>query len=85
MSRDEVSCDLQCEFLNPKFYNYTFREEEKPTICLFFYSDISGTPKINPKYVSDYKWFSINEISSLDLAFEHKEVLQKSAKEFVSE
>ena len=80
-SKDEVLGDLQCEFFSPNFYTYTFRYEEEPTICLFFFGDIKGTPKPNLKYVSEYNWFSIDEINNLELAFEHKEILQRFAKE----
>lgn len=76
-SKDEVNFDLQCEFVNSKFYTYLFREDETPTICLFFYGQIKGTPTVNQKYISECKWFSIEEINDIDLAFEHKKILQQ--------
>lgn len=84
-SKDEVQFDLQCEYVNSRFYTYTFRQDEKPTVSLFFYGQIKGTPIINPKYVSEYKWFSIDEIKKMNLAFEHKQMLQQFSKEFTSE
>jgi ADP-ribose pyrophosphatase YjhB (NUDIX family) len=80
-SKDEVNCDLNCEFVNPKFFTYSFSEEEKPTICLYFYGQIKGNITINPKYISEYKWFSIDEIKDLELAFGHKEMLLRFFKE----
>ncbi len=76
-SKDEVFCDIQCEFINPKFYKYVFREENKPTICLFFYGDIKGTPHPNREYVSNQRWFSLHEIKDMELAFEHKKILHE--------
>ncbi len=83
VSRDEVKCDLQCEFVNSKFYDYSFREKDL-SLCLFFYGQIKGTPVISPKYISDYKWFSLEEAQKLDLSFEHNEILEKFS-EFMSE
>nr|MBA4405313.1 hypothetical protein [Nanoarchaeum sp.] len=74
-SKEEVNCDLNCEFVNPKFFTYSYNEEEKPTICLYFYGQIKGNITINTKYISEYKWFSIEEIKDLELAFGHKEML----------
>lgn len=76
-SKDEVRGDIQCEFVNPKFYKYIFSEEEKPTLSLIFSGQIKGEPMVNTKYATDCKWFSIKEIENLDLAFEHKEMLQR--------
>ena len=84
-SNDEVLGDIKCEFTNSKFYTYIFSKGDRPTISLIFFGQIKGTPIINTKYVSDYKWFSIDEVRNLDLAFEHREILQQFFKEFISE
>lgn len=80
-SKDEVKADLNCNYSKPKFYSYSFREKDTPTVSLYFYGDIKGKPKVNPKYVSEARWFSIEEVKKLNLAFEHKKFFEKFVKE----
>ncbi len=78
--KQEVRADLNCEF-EPKFFTYYHENFGQPTVTLFFYGKIKGKPKITPKYVSEYKWFPIEEIKDLNLAFEHKEIFKELQKE----
>ena len=74
--KKEVQIDIGCDF-SPNFYNYNFAEFEAPTVTMFFHGSISGNIKPSPKHVEEYRWFSPDEIDNLDLAFDHKTVLQK--------
>ncbi len=80
----EVMGDINCKF-NPKFFIYNQEMFEVPTLTLFFYGKIEGTPVIIPKYVSEYKWFDKFEIKKLDLGFDHKVILNKYLKRFLPE
>ncbi len=42
----EVNADINCAF-NPTFFMYNAANFEVPTVTLFFYGSIQGTPKIN--------------------------------------
>jgi len=77
----EVLADINCEF-SPKFFTYNQETFEVPTITLFFYGTIQGTPKITPEYVSDYKWFDKKELSKLKLGFDHNLILKKYLKDY---
>lgn len=73
----EVKCDIGCDF-SPSFFNYFFQEPSAevniPTIIFAFYGNVRGIPKLNSKYVSDYRWFSSREIKKMKLAFIHNEI-----------
>ena len=77
----EVLADINCKF-NPNFLTYHQETFEVPSLTLFFYGKIEGTPRINPQNVSEYKWFDKKEIRKLDLGFEHKLILNEYLKRF---
>ena len=74
--KKEVKCDIDCEF-ESSFFTANYESREKPTITLFFTGQIKGEPKINPKYVSEFRWFAFDEAIKLDMAFEHKKILRE--------
>ncbi len=73
--RREVKCDLGCDF-EPEFLTYNYEDfYGKPSVVLYFKGKIRGSPTIDPKYVSEYRWFSLEQAKSLELGFDHKKVL----------
>jgi len=76
--KNEVAGDINCKF-EPKFFKYNCATFEVPTITLFFHGKIEGTPKITPKYVTEYRWFTIKEAKELKLAFDHNGILKEFA------
>ncbi len=72
----EVKADIHCEF-RPTFFTYNAQNFEVPTVTLFFSGTIQGTPKINPKYVSEFKWCSAKEVLGLKLGFDHMLIFKK--------
>lgn len=73
----EVKCDIDVEYQEPTFFQYQYDENPKPSVSLVFKGYISGTPSCNPLYVQEYKWFSIEEALSLDIAFSGAKVLSE--------
>ena len=78
--KGEVMCDVNCEF-EPHFFMYHAGMFEVPTVTLVFYGKITGEPKINEKYVSEYRWFDLKEAVKLKLGFDGKEILERFLKE----
>lgn len=73
----EVKCDLSCDF-TPTFLTYNYEDfYGKPSVVLYFTGTITGTPRIDPKYVSEYKWFSFSEAQQLELGYDHQKILRE--------
>ena len=71
----EVKSDLDCEF-EPAFLTYNYEDFfGKPSVVLYFIGKINGNPTIDPKYVSEYRWFSVEEAQDLELGFDQKKIL----------
>lgn len=77
----EVKFDLNTEFIIEKFLDYSFYTgREGPVVTLHFIGKIKGDIKLNTSQASEYKFFSKQEflkIDKKDIAFNHKEVLDK--------
>jgi len=71
----EVKGDINCDF-EPKFFTYNVEDFGIPTLALFYYGIIKGEPKITEKFVSDFRWFTINEAINIDLGFDNKNILK---------
>ncbi|MFH1770518.1 MAG: NUDIX hydrolase [archaeon] len=78
--KDEVYADLGVKY-NSKFFTLQYKEEDKPTICLYFIGKIIGNPKIrkDSKSIEEFKWIPVDEIFNLNLAFEDevKQIINK--------
>lgn len=78
----EVKGDIGCDFVGK--YSHTISINNDATIdkIIVYSGNIdSQEVKITKRLVSDYKWFSKEEILSLDiLAFEHLKILKKFIK-----
>jgi len=75
--KDEVRYDLNIDFSINSFFKYYFREDsDNAVLSLVFTGEINKEPKINKKSVLECKYFIENEIKDLELAFEHKTILQ---------
>ncbi len=80
--KQEVKCDIDCDF-HPNFFIYNYEKfENKPTVVLYFYGKINGKIKINPKYVLECDWFSIKEIRKMKLGFNHNKIIEEFLKKF---
>ena len=83
--QQEVKGDLSCEF-KPTFLTYNYENfEGKPSVVLYFIGKINGRPIINPKYVSEYRGFSVEEAKNLELGFDHKKILMEYVIPFLFE
>lgn len=79
----EVRCDLACKF-EPTFLTYNYEDFGKPSVVLYFTGTITGNPTIDPKYVSEYRWFTVDEASCLELGYDHKKILREYVIPFLS-
>ena len=76
-----VSCvrilKIEVEKFIGRYYN-TISPKKGIIISLPHYSKIvSGTPHVaQPEECSDVRWFSPEEVSSMDLAYDHKQILR---------
>jgi ADP-ribose pyrophosphatase YjhB (NUDIX family) len=73
--KDEVAYDLNCKFYPKSFFKNYFRDNEVPVLSLIYLGTIKEEPKINPSSVQEWAYFSKQEISNMDLAFEHKKIV----------
>ena len=73
----EVRYDFNIDFTINCFFNYYFRQDpDYSFLSLVFVGRIKEKPNINPKSVFEWGYFSEDEIRNLDLAFEHRTILQ---------
>ncbi len=78
--KQEVKCDLDCDF-HANFFTYAHENfENKPTVVLYFYGKINGKITLNPKYVLECKWFSIKELKHTKLGFDHNKIVEEFLK-----
>jgi len=77
-AREEIGCVIKVERFTGKYYDTKGRHPTKTSICLPHISKIiDGTPIVNqPEEISEVKWFSPNEIKSIELAYDHKKMLE---------
>ncbi len=65
---------------NISFFTLTFVKKPTPTLNLYFLVKLFGNPRIKKgsKSIQDYKWFPINDVLRLNLAFkEDKEIIKR--------
>ncbi len=77
--KKEVVGEINCVF-SPVFFTYSyndFSEYDLKSVNLFFYGEIEGTIKINPQTVLEYKWVPVEEAVTLNLGFDHSQILRK--------
>lgn len=73
----EVKEETNLEF-EPMFFNYydeIIRAERWHAVVLAFFGKFKGEEKVASGDVDDIKWFTIDEIKRLHLAFFHKEII----------
>jgi len=73
----EVKEETNLEF-EPVFFNYydeIIRAEIWHAVVLAFYGKFKGEEKTASEDVDDIKWFTMDEIKKLHLAFFHKEII----------
>ena len=74
---EEIGVEIEVEKFIGRYYN-TISPKKGIIISLPHYSKIvSGTPHVaQPEECSDVRWFSPEEVSSMDLAYDHKQILR---------
>lgn len=77
-AKEEIGCDIEVERFTGRYYDTKGRHPKKTSICLPHISKIiNGRPVANqPEEVSDVKWFSPGEIKAMELAYDHKKMLE---------
>lgn len=72
----EIKEELSCEIILMKYFkSYLYRLSNNILVrSVYFYGNIKGNIKINKELI-EFRWFNIDEIRSLDLAFNQKQVL----------
>lgn len=70
----EVYTDFSVKFTS-HFYTLKFGLDPDPTLYLYFHGEIVGEPRIreDTKTIKEMKWFPIDEILRMNLAFEEKD------------
>lgn len=76
---EEAGIEVEIIKFTGKFYDTPGRHPTKTVISLPFRTKIvSGTPKANqPEECSDVKWFTPKEVRVMELAYDHKQMLQE--------
>lgn len=75
---EKVGVDVDIIRFTGRYYDAHNRHPTKTMICLPHICKIkSGTPRANdPEEVADVRWFAPKEIQKLDMAYDHKQILQ---------
>lgn len=79
----EVAEETGLIFTDPTFLCFSdeiFPQYNFHAVALAFYGTASGTLRLMPEEVDEYGWFTIDEALSLQLAFNHEQLLQRYAK-----
>lgn len=71
--KEETNLKIHPKFF--KFFNEYHPNLDWHAIVLMFYSNVKGEIKINEE-VKEFRWFNKEEISDLEFAFDHKDILQ---------
>lgn len=76
-AKEEIGVEIEIKRFVGRFYN-TSHPLKKNVISLPFYSKIiSGTPHpAQPEECEDVKWFTPSEIRNMELAYDHKQILE---------
>ena len=75
--KEEVRIDLGADFSVDYFLKYYYSElDGEPVVILAYSGKIAGQPVLNPEAALECRYFSEEEIAALDLAFEHKKIIQ---------
>ena len=72
--KEETGLDFDPQFLC--YMDEIFRELKVHKVVIMFYGHAKGTVETDPVEVSGAGWYSFKEALSLDLAFEHRKVLE---------
>lgn len=77
-AKEEIGVDIEVIRFTGRYYDTLGRHPRKTVICLPHRCRIkSGEPKINqPEEVSDVRWFSPEDIRKMELAYDHKKILE---------
>ena len=75
---EEVGVNIKVVKFTGRYYDSPGRHPKKTVICLpHICRIISGEPNVNqPEEVSEVRWFRPEEIRSMELAYNHKKMLE---------
>lgn len=75
---EEIGVEIEVIKFLGKYYDSKGRHPTKTSVCLPHLCKIkSGDPKVNQlEEVQDVKWFKPEEVRELDLAYDHKKMLE---------
>ncbi|MEK6827840.1 MAG: hypothetical protein AABX78_00670, partial [Nanoarchaeota archaeon] len=77
----EVETDLHCIFsVDELVAEFPAQPPDNPWPSHFYSGRISGEPRPESRYVSEGRWFGIEDARREELAFEHNVVLELLAK-----
>lgn len=72
--KEEVGLSFKAHFCN--YYDEIIPEKNLHAVVLIFDGSTAGELQAQPKEVLEMKWFSYEEASNEDLAFQHNEILR---------
>lgn len=81
----EVPSDFGTDIIDPKLFHIKYAAQPGPSLHLYFQGELSGEPKIrSTNTIKEMKWFAIEEISHINLAFENtdKDIINQFREEF---
>ena len=73
--KEEVGLDFDAHFFD--YFDEIIPEDNIHAVVLIFDGEIRGNPKAQTREVSEIKWFSLEEIQPLQLAFQHNLILKQ--------
>ena len=76
IAREEVGIDIVVEKYTGRYYDEVGRHPTKTCICLPHLCRIVACEPNPIKKCDDVKWFSPEEIYDMDLAYDHKQMLE---------
>lgn len=74
--KEEVVADIKCQF-EPTFLCYQYETIHVPSLVFYFHGTIKGTPVMDPRYVSEWKWVTKQELEHTPLAFNQNSIIDQ--------
>lgn len=74
--KEETNLDIEEPIFVGKYYDKKGRHPTKTMICLPHICKVTGGELIAGSDAEDAKWFGFNEVKNMDLAFDHKKMLE---------
>ena len=75
-AKEETNLDIEIVRFIGKYYDKRGRHPTKTMICLPHICKVVGGELKAGDDATDAKWFSLEEVKSMELAFDHKQILE---------